>query len=65
MYDSKVSLYTFSSSRGNTPWVSQKDPKTGTIINDTHAYRQETIIHIDQSHSSIYGKAYNVMDDEQ
>jgi hypothetical protein len=38
MYDSKVSLYTFSSSRGNTPWVSQKDPKTGTIIDDTHAY---------------------------
>jgi len=38
MFDSKVSLYTFATSRGSTAWVSQKDPKTGTIIDDTHSY---------------------------
>jgi hypothetical protein len=38
MFNSKVSLYAFSSTRSSTPWVSQKDPKTGTIIDDTHAY---------------------------
>ena len=38
MFDSKISLYAFSSLRGSTPWVSQKDPRTATIIDDTHAY---------------------------
>jgi len=37
MFDSKISLYAFSSFRGSTPWVSQ-DPKTATIIDDTHKY---------------------------
>jgi hypothetical protein len=38
MFDSKVSLYAFQSFRGATPWVQTNDPKTGTIIDDTHAY---------------------------
>ena len=38
MFDSKISLYAFSSLRGSSPWVSQKDPKTATVIDDTHAY---------------------------
>jgi hypothetical protein len=38
MYDSKVSLYVFGSTRENTPWVAKKDPRTATIIDDTHAY---------------------------
>jgi hypothetical protein len=38
MFDSKVSLYAFSSFRGSTPWVKKNDPRTGTIIDDTHAY---------------------------
>lgn len=38
MFDSKVSLYTFSSFRGSSPWVKKNDPITGTIIDDTHAY---------------------------
>ena len=38
MFDSKISLYAFSSFRSSTPWVSKKDPKTSTIIDDTHKY---------------------------
>jgi len=38
MFDSKISLYAFQSFRGTTPWVQKNDPKTGTIIDDTHAY---------------------------
>jgi len=38
MFDSKISLYAFSTFRGATPWVQKNDPKTGTIIDDTHAY---------------------------
>jgi hypothetical protein len=38
MYDSKVSLYPFSSLRPGTPYIKTNDPKTSTIIDDTHAY---------------------------
>jgi hypothetical protein len=38
MFDSKISLYAFQSFRGTTPWVQKNDPRTGTIIDDTHAY---------------------------
>jgi len=38
MFDSKVSLYAFQSFRGASPWIKKNDPKTGIIINDTHAY---------------------------
>jgi hypothetical protein len=38
MFDSKVSLYPFQSFRGAAPWVQKNDPRTGTVINDTHAY---------------------------
>jgi hypothetical protein len=38
MFDSKVSLYAFQSFRGTTPWIKKNDSKTGTIIDDTHAY---------------------------
>jgi len=38
MFDSKVSLYVFSSFRGSSPWIKKNDAITGTIIDDTHAY---------------------------
>ena len=38
MFDSKVSLYAYSSQRESSSWIKQKDPKTRTVIDDTHAY---------------------------
>lgn len=38
MFDSKVSLYAFSTPRHTTQWVAQKDSKTANIIDDTHSY---------------------------
>jgi hypothetical protein len=38
MFDSKVSLYAFATTRKDTSWVKQNDAQTGTNIDDTHAY---------------------------
>ena len=38
MFDSKISLYPFSSTRPGTSYIKTNDPKTGTIIDDTQAY---------------------------
>lgn len=38
MFDSKISLYVFSSLRAGTPYIATNDSKTGTIIDDTHSY---------------------------
>jgi hypothetical protein len=38
MFDSKVSLYAFATTRKDATWVKQNDAKTGTNIDDTHAY---------------------------
>lgn len=38
MFDSKVSLYPFSSLRAGTPYIATNDPKTGQIIDSTHSY---------------------------
>jgi len=38
MYDSKISLYPFASTRNNSKWIKTNDPTTGTIIDDTHNY---------------------------
>ena len=38
MFDSKVSLYAFATTRKNTSWVKENDAQTGTNIDDTHAY---------------------------
>jgi len=38
MFDSKISLYPFSSTRPRTSYIKTNDPKTGTIIDDTQAY---------------------------
>ena len=38
MFDSKVSLYAFATTRKDTSWVKQNDSQTGTNIDDTHAY---------------------------
>jgi hypothetical protein len=38
MYDSKVSLYAYASSRSYSGWITQKDSKTGINIDDTHSY---------------------------
>ena len=38
MFDSKVSLYAFATTRKDTSWVKENDAQTGTNIDDTHAY---------------------------
>ena len=38
MFDSKVSLYAFATTRKDTSWVKENDVQTGTNIDDTHAY---------------------------
>jgi hypothetical protein len=38
MFDSKVSLYAFATTRKDTNWVKENDAQTGTNIDDTHAY---------------------------
>jgi len=38
MFNSKISLYSYSTARANVSWVKTQDSKTATIIDDTHAY---------------------------
>jgi len=38
MFDSKISLYAFATTRKDTSWVKENDAQTGTNIDDTHAY---------------------------
>lgn len=38
MFDSKVSLYAFATTRKDASWVKENDAQTGTNIDDTHAY---------------------------
>jgi len=38
MYDSKVSLYAFQTSRDSSDWIKTNEVQTGKIIDDTHSY---------------------------